>query len=147
MFFFSEAAESANKGTDPWSIVMMVAIVVLLIVVVVVLPMINNRKQRKQYNDLLEAVKLGATVKTIGGIIGKIVGLRTVDGERVFTLETGDENAKSTLEFDINAIYQVIDPMTYKPVVAEPVPKKAGKKEEAKVEEAPVEEAKPEDKE
>ena len=138
MFFLSAVEEEAKKG-DWNSIAMMIGIVVLLVVVVIVLPMINKRKQQKQYDSLLDTMKIGATVKTIGGIIGKIVEIRTVGTARYFTIETGAEGSKTTMEFDINALYQVIDPTTYAPIAAEAPAKE--KKEEKVDEPAPVEEA------
>ena len=115
------AEEATNKTSTT---IIMVVIVVLLLVALIVLPMITNKKRQKQVQELHNSIAVGDTVKTVGGIVGKIVAINDVDKE--FVLETGLDGSKSTMVFDFNAIYQVMS--------------KSGKPAEAKKEEVkPVE--------
>jgi len=80
----------------------------ILIVVVVVMYVLGNKKRKKQEQDakdLINAVKPGNKVKTIGGICGIVVEVD--DDDNTFVLETGTElSGKSFIKFDRQAIYQ-----------------------------------------
>lgn len=97
------------EGENPgYSQYIMLGIVVLLIVVIAVFYFLTNKKRKKQEQDaqdLINAVKPGNKVKTIGGICGIVV---EVDNEEnTFVLETGTElSGKSYIKFDRKAIYQ-----------------------------------------
>ncbi|MDE6667375.1 MAG: preprotein translocase subunit YajC [Clostridia bacterium] len=95
----------ANSGYSQY---IMLAIVAVLIVVIAVFYFLSNKKRKKQEQDaqdLINAVKPGNKVKTIGGICGIVV---EVDNEEnTFVLETGTEQSgKSYIKFDRQAIYQ-----------------------------------------
>lgn len=97
----------AKPGFDTNSLIML-AIVAVLIVVIIVFYVFSSKKRKKQEQDaqdLINAVKPGNKVKTIGGICGIVV---EVDNEEnTFVLETGTETSgKSYMKFDRQAIYQ-----------------------------------------
>lgn len=114
-------ADETTSTTDPSSIIMLVILAVLIIVVVVfyVLSSKKRKKQEQDAQDLINAVKPGNKVKTIGGICGIVV---EVDAEEnTFVLETGTETSgKSYIKFDKQAIYQT-DAVAEKKEVAEKV--------------------------
>ncbi|MDE7082349.1 MAG: preprotein translocase subunit YajC [Clostridia bacterium] len=111
-------------GGSGYSQYIMLGIVVLLIVVIAVFYFFTNKKRKKQEQDaqdLINAVKPGNKVKTIGGICGIVV---EVDNEEnTFVLETGTETSgKSYIKFDRQAIYQtdaVVEKKEDKPATAE----------------------------
>ena len=80
---------------------------VLLVAIVVMFVFSHKRrkKQEQEAQDLIDAVKPGNKVKTIGGICGIVV---EVDNEEnTFVLETGTEQSgKCYIKFDRQAIYQ-----------------------------------------
>lgn len=118
--FLAEGTAKMNPAT----IVIMVVVLIALVVVVFVLPMINKRKQGKEYKNLTEQIKNGDTVKTIGGMIGKVVSVKHNNGAPVeFVVETGEGDNKTTMTFDINALYQVIDEQTHQPIPVQTVVK------------------------
>ena len=127
----SSSSSGAGNGAGSWVLmaIMLVAIVVLFIV--------NSRSQKKKQKEaqeMLDAIKPGNKVKTIGGICGIVVEICPDDG--TFVLQTGTEaSGKSYIKFDKQAVYQT-DAVAEKPV-AQPV-------EEAKAEET-VEEVKAEE--
>ncbi len=80
----------------------------VLVVAIVVMFIFSSRKRKKQEQDakdLINSVKPGNKVKTIGGICGIVV---EVDAEEnTFVLETGTEQSgKCFIKFDKQAIYQ-----------------------------------------
>lgn len=106
----------------------------VLIVAIIVMFVFSSRKRKKQEQDaqnLINAVKPGNKVKTIGGICGIVV---EVDNEEnTFVLETGTEQSgKCFLKFDRQAIYQT-------DAVVEKEDKKADKKADKKDTETEVE--------
>lgn len=145
-----EGTTNAASGYGNW---IMLAILAVLIVVVVVMYVLGNKKRKKQEQDakdLINAVKPGNKVKTIGGICGIVVEVD--DEENTFVLETGTElSGKSYIKFDRQAIYQT-DAVVEKPeantVAEEPAEEAIEAPAEATevaevVEEAPVAEEAP----
>lgn len=92
---------------DPQSIIMwvMVAVIFVLLVVWWVFSGKKRKKQEQESKDLINSVKPGNKVKTIGGICGIVV---EVDNEEnTFVLETGSVTAgKSYVKLDKQAIWQ-----------------------------------------
>ena len=100
-----EGGSNAASGYGNW---IMLAILAVLIVVVVVMYVLGNKKRKKQEQDakdLINSVKPGNKVKTIGGICGIVVEVD--EEENTFVLETGTEQSgKCFVKFDKQAIYQ-----------------------------------------
>ena len=64
----------------------------------------SNKKRNAEAAKLIDAVKPGNKVKTIGGICGVVTAIDWE--ENTFVLETGDGEHKSYIKFDRKAIYQ-----------------------------------------
>lgn len=132
----STSSSTASSGGN-WGTWLMVGVLVLLLVVFMIYNKRAQAKNQKEQAAMLDAIKPGNKVKTIGGICGVVV---EICDDGTFVLETGTEaSGKSYIKFDKQAVYQT-------DAVAE-------KKEEAKAEtpaeektEAPAEEAKAEEK-
>lgn len=135
---FSLLDETSGSGNSPYNWVM-IAILGVLIVVVAVMYFLGNKKRKKQEQDaqdLINAVRPGNKVKTIGGICGIVVEVD--DEENTFVLETGTElSGKSYMKFDKQAIYQT-DAVVSKPDESLTV---AEQTTEAPAEETPATEA------
>ena len=120
--------------------IMLIVIVVLMIVALLVMPMITNKKRKKQIEELHSSIMVGDTVKTVGGIVGKVIEIREVSPvEKEFVLETGLAGRTATMVFDFNAVYQVMNR------VPRPMPAPVVEPTAPAVEEAPVVEEKTED--
>jgi preprotein translocase subunit YajC len=63
---------------------------ILLIVIFVVLIIVPNRRREKKFKDMLSSLKVGDSIKTIGGIYGKIVNIK----EDLITIESGPDKTK-----------------------------------------------------
>lgn len=97
---------------DPLNIVLIVVVLAVFVVFMFVMPMFNRRKADSQYKVMLDNVKTGYKIKTIGGIIGTVVDVdNTNPAQKLVTIETGMGNNKATMQIDINAVYQVLDPV------------------------------------
>ena len=112
-----------------------VMIVVLLVAIVglFIWSSYSNKKRQKQAQDMVNGIKIGDKVKTIGGVCGYVAEID--DSENTFVLRTGMEGKESFVKFDKGAIYQTA-PANPKQDKKEEV--KEEKKEE-KVEEKPAE--------
>ena len=122
-------------GNDIGSIIAMI-VIVLAIIGLFVWQTISGKKKQKEAQDMVNTLKIGDRVKTIGGICGFVAQIN--DDENTFVLETGLEGNKSYVKFDKGAIYQTA-PAQGSAVVAETKAKEeavvAEKTEEAKTEE------------
>ena len=153
--FTSLLADEAAGGSSGYGQYIMLGIVALLIVVIAVFYFLSNKKRKKQEQDaqdLINAVKPGNKVKTIGGICGIVV---EVDNEEnTFVLETGTElSGYCYIQFDRQAIYQtdaVVEKKEDKPAEesvgnaeSDATPVTDGEESVAPVESVPAEEVAP----
>lgn len=111
-----------NGGQIIIFIVLLVAIVGLFI-----WNSIQNKKKQKEAQNMVDSLKVGDRVKTIGGICGFVAEIN--NAENTFVLETGTNDKKSYVKFDKGAIYQ-----TAPHEGSANAPKEEPKKEEPKAE-------------
>ena len=136
--------------SSPWPTYIILGVLIVAIIVMFVFSSRRRKKQEEEAKNLIDAVKPGNKVKTIGGICGIVV---EVDSEEnTFVLETGTEQSgKCFIKFDRQAIYQtdaVVDKTAPAVASAEATQETAEPAEEVKdeavleeaVEEAPAEE-------
>lgn len=96
---------SVPNGSNPWGSWIMIGIFVVLMVVMVIFNKRNQKKREEESKALLESIRPGHKVKTIGGICGTVVEVS--DEDNTFVLETGSETSgKSYMRFDKYAIAQ-----------------------------------------
>ncbi len=99
-----EGGETNAAGGDIVSYIF-VGILLVALVVIMIFNSRRNKKQAEESAKILNAVKVGNKVKTIGGICGIVVEID--QEENTFVLETGSEAlGKSYVKFDRQAIYQ-----------------------------------------
>ena len=92
-------------------------IMIIVLVAIIIVFMVYNRrvqaKRQQETTDMLNAIKPGNKVKTIGGICGVVVEVCPEDN--TFVLETGTEaSGKSYIKFDKQSVYQT-DAVAEKP--------------------------------
>lgn len=92
-----------GETSSPASIILIVVMLVA-IVALFVFSSISNKKKQKEAQNMVNALKIGDRVKTIGGICGFVAEINDV--ENTFVLETGTDDKKSYVKFDKGAIYQ-----------------------------------------
>lgn len=120
---------NASFANSWWIYVVLIALILIMLIV----PMFGNRKRAKEYNDMLNNIKVGDTIRTVGGVIGRITKINEKDGYKTIIVETGAKNNKTTMEFDMASIAYVFNKQTA-----------VEAKSEAKQEEKPAEETKTE---
>ena len=126
----ADAAEGAADAPAEKNYTSLIIMGVLIIGVIglFIWSSISNKKKQKAAQEMLNGLKIGDKVKTIGGICGYVVQIN--DAENTFVLETGLEENKSYVKFDRGAVYQTAPATQTAPEVAVTA---------EKVEEAPVE--------
>ena len=87
---------SGAAGGGNWSMILLLGIMVVFVLVMI----IPQKKREKKIKSMLEAVKPGDRVRTIGGIYGKIV---SIDGDKAI-IESADG---TQIEFAKGAISTV----------------------------------------
>lgn len=63
---------------------------ILLIVIFIVMIIVPNRKREKKFKEMMDSIKVGDQIKTIGGFYGKVVSLK----EDLVTMECGPDKTK-----------------------------------------------------
>lgn len=141
-------AESTGSSSGGNSKVFSTIFIVLIVAAFVAMMIFNSRSQKKRQQEsqkMLDAIKPGSKVKTIGGICGVVVEVNAE--ENTFVLETGTEaSGKSYIKFDKQAVYQTDAVADTKAAgkAEEKAEEKAAASEE-KTEGAPAEEKKDEE--
>lgn len=128
-----ETTTEATNGTS-WTSYLIMGLLVVAIIGLFVWQSISGKKKQKEAQNMVNSLKIGDRVKTIGGICGFVAEIN--DAENTFVLETGTEANKSYVKFDKGAIYQTA------PAQGNAVSAPAPVKEEAKAEAPVPEEAK-----
>ncbi len=99
------AAESCSSGGNYLPI--MLVLLGLIFVVMFIIPMFQKKKDKEKL-DLRDTLSEGDVIITIGGIVGTVISVNTTPTGKQFTIETGEEGRKSTMTFDIQALYNFI---------------------------------------
>lgn len=103
---------------NEWGTWVILGVFVVILVAMFVLSSRRNKKRQQEAQEMLDSVKPGVKVKTIGGVCGIVVEVN--DEENTFVLETGSETSgKCYMKFDKQAIFQS-DAVADKNKAAEP---------------------------
>ena len=95
----------AESNGQQWVSFVILGVLIVAIVVMFIFSGRSRKKQEQEAKNLIESVKPGNKVKTIGGICGIVVEVDAT--ENTFVLETGTElSGKCFIKFDRQAIYQ-----------------------------------------
>ena len=99
------SSSGATNAGNPWSTWIMFGVIAVMMVVMVIFNKRNQKKREEEAKTLLDSIRPGHKVKTIGGICGTVVEVNNEDN--TFVLETGSETSgKSYMRFDKYAIAQ-----------------------------------------
>ena len=121
-------------ANDQWMSWALIGVVIVLVIVMLVVSSRRNKKRQQEAEKLINSVRPGNKVKTIGGVCGIVVEVD--DEENTFVLETGSEaSGKCYMKFDKQAIYQ-----TDAVVEGDDKSDKKGKEEQSAEEQPAVEE-------
>ena len=134
---FNLLTDTTESTGNPWGMYIMLGAIAVIFVVMMVYSRRSQTKRQQETLEMLNAIKPGNKVKTIGGICGVVVEICKEDN--TFVLETGTEaSGKSYIKFDMQAVYQT----DAKPEKAQPVVTETPVAETAEEQPAPVEESK-----
>ncbi|MCL2598991.1 MAG: preprotein translocase subunit YajC [Firmicutes bacterium] len=101
---------AADEGqTDPLTIGLLVLLGLVLVVVLFVMPRLRGKKNQETTNTVHSLLLPGAYVKTIGGIVGKVVEVKgTTQKDKQMILEVGEQPNTIKMTFDIAALYTIV---------------------------------------
>ncbi len=124
-----------------WSSYVMIIVLLVAIVGLFIWSSHSNKKRQQQAQEMVNGIKIGDRVKTIGGVCGFVAEIN--NAENTFVLRTGMEGKESFVKFDKGAIYQTAPANVEtqpkeevkEEVKAEPKAKKTTKKAPAKKDE------------
>ncbi|MBP5242953.1 MAG: preprotein translocase subunit YajC [Clostridia bacterium] len=95
----------ADGSANQWMTYVLLGVMVVAFVAFFIFQNRRQKKQQEEQKSIIDALRPGNKVKTIGGVCGIVVEVNKE--ENTFVLESGNElNGKSYLKFDIQAIYQ-----------------------------------------
>lgn len=144
MFYNLLTEESTTKSGSSTLITIVFVVIIVAMIGLLVWQTISGKKKQKEAQNMLNQLKIGDRVKTIGGVCGFVVEIN--DAENTFVLETGTDDKKSYVKFDKGAIYQTapaqgsaveakeepksetVEEETAEPAAEEPAKKKTRKK-------------------
>ena len=104
-FLFNFLAPDGGDAPIDWTSYILIGVLLVGFVVMMIFSSRSNKKRQQEQQAIMNAVRPGNKVKTIGGVCGIVVEVN--EEENTFVLETGNElNGKSYIKFDKQAIYQ-----------------------------------------
>lgn len=117
----------AQGGFPAWAMWVILGVAFVLMIAMTIIP---RRKQQKQTQNMMDNLKVGDKVMTIGRIVGVITAIDNTTN--TVTIQSGEGEHASILVIDKLAIGMVINPNA-------PQPKQEVKQEEKKEEEVVIE--------
>lgn len=120
-------AEEAQGGFPAWAMWVILGVAFVLMIAMTIIP---RRKQQKQTQNMMDNLKVGDKVMTIGRIVGVITAID--NSTNTVTIQSGEGEHASILVIDKLAIGMVINSNA-------PQPKQEVKQEEKKEEEVVIE--------
>lgn len=99
----SSAGSTEQKGGG-WLTWVILGVFAVLAIGFFIFSSRSNKKKQQEAKNMLDAMKIGDKVKTIGGVCGYLYEIN--DEENTIVLETGTAEKKSYVKFDRAAIYQ-----------------------------------------
>ena len=136
-----EGEQQTQPGPESY---IMIVVLLVAIVGMFIWSSISNKKKQKEAQNMVNSLKVGDRVKTIGGVCGFVAEIN--DKENTFVLRTGLDGKESFVKFDKGAIYQTApangnaNPEPKEQPKEEKKPAKKVEKKEEKVEEVKAEE-------
>ena len=95
---------------NDWIFYVILGVLVLVFVAMIVTQSRKRRTAQAEYAGMLETLRPGMRVKTVGGVIGKIREIREeAPGFKTVMIETGDAKNPSLVTYDLQAIYGIVD--------------------------------------
>lgn len=99
------ADETPSQGGG-WQSYILLGVLVVFFIGMMIFSSRSQKKRQQKVQDMINNLRVGDKVKTIGGIIGVIV---EVCPDGAFVIETGSATKKSFMKFDKSAIYASAD--------------------------------------
>lgn len=95
---------AGTTGGNSTMITVVFIVIIVAMIGLLIWQTISGKKKQKEAQNMVNQLKKGDRVKTIGGVCGFVVEIN--DAENTFVLETGTDDNKSYVKFDKGAIYQ-----------------------------------------
>ena len=95
---------AGTTGGNSTMITVVFIVIIVAMIGLLIWQTISGKKKQKEAQNMVNQLKPGDRVKTIGGVCGFVVEIN--NAENTFVLETGTDELKSYVKFDKGAIYQ-----------------------------------------
>lgn len=105
--------ENTNNGSGQWTMLIILAV---LFVVMMLFTIIPQRKRKKEAQQMMQSVRVGKKIRTIGGFVGEIVSLDNKNG--TMELNVGSKESPVIVVMDQGAIGTVLNPDVPQPADA-----------------------------
>jgi len=95
---------------EDWIFYIILGVIVVVFVCLIMAQSRRRRQAQTEYTGMLDTLRSGMRVKTVGGVIGRIREIREeAPGFKTVLLETGDAKNPSLVTYDLQAIYGIVD--------------------------------------
>lgn len=134
MFTSILAAEDGNWFSQ-YGMFIIIAVVLVLMIVLTVIP---QKKRQKQQQEMMNSLRVGTKIMTIGRMVGKIT---QVNADNTLIINVGTEDSPTLIVIDKNAVGLVLENVAapaVEEVPAEPAAEEAAPADSAAEEAAEV---------
>lgn len=102
--FLADEAANPSGGMPGW---VMWVILGVLLVGMMVMSIIPRKKQQKKAQEMMQSIRVGTKIKTIGGFVGVIKEINNVDNTFVLDISF-EQNESNLVVIDRSAVYTVM---------------------------------------
>lgn len=111
-------------GNTNWIILVILGVFLVAMIVMTIIP---QKKRQKQQQEMMNSIRVGTKVMTIGRLIGKITALDAT--ANTVTINVGTDANPTLIVIERNGIGAVLDPVQPAPVAETAAPVEEAKEE------------------
>ena len=109
MLFNLLATAGGNPAQEPWVTWVFLGILGLAVIGLFAYRTFSKKKSQENSENQKNSLNPGDKIMTVGGIVGTIVEVLSLDKGKEIIIETGSEDRKTTMTLDISAIYIITE--------------------------------------
>ncbi len=103
MFVGLLAADDTGNWFSNYGMFIIIAVVLVLMIVLTIVP---QKKRQKQQQQMMDSLRIGTKIMTIGRMVGKIT---QINADNTFVINVGTDESPTYIVIDKNAVGLVLE--------------------------------------
>lgn len=136
---FASILSAEGNWFSQYGMFIIIAVVLVLMIVLTVIP---QKKRQKQQQEMMDSLRVGTKIMTIGRMVGKIAEIRS---DNTLVINVGTDDTPTFIVIDRNAVGLVLENVAAPVVEETPAAEEPAEEPDDKADAAPAEDTPVED--